>query len=140
MGWDPSVASLAAFPQLLTQMAQNPQWTQSLGDAFLADDRRLMDAVQELRRRAQAAGTLRSDDQLVFQQNGAWIGIESAEPYVTYLPYYDPLVAYGAWPWASYPPVYWRPWAGYRVRPGYRGFAWGPAVTFAHRHGYGSFD
>ncbi len=139
MGWDESVVALTAFPQLLEQMGQNPAWTRSLGDAFLADQSRVMDSVQELRRRAQAAGTLRSDDQLLVQQAGPWIGIEPAQPQIAYLPYYDPLVAYGAWPWASYPPVYWRPWAGYHVRPGYR-FAWGPAVRYTSPARFARFD
>lgn len=139
MGWDESVESLTAFPQLLDQMAQNFPWTRSLGDAFLADQSRVMDSVQELRRRAQAAGTLRSDEQLLVEQSGPWIGIEPAQPMTAYVPYYDPLVAFGTWPWASYPPVYWRPWAGYHMRPGNR-FAWGPAVRYTSPARFARFD
>ena len=60
--WDPSVKSLLAFPQVLARMAENPGWTQSLGDAFLAQEPHVMDTVQQLRRRAQAAGNLQSSE------------------------------------------------------------------------------
>ena len=138
MGWDSSVESLTAFPQLLAQMEQNPDWVRALGDAFMADEPRVMDAVQELRRRAQAAGTLSSDAQLRVEHEGQWLSIQPAQPLITNVPYYDPLVAYGAWPWASYPPVYWRPWAGYRTLPGYR-FAWGPGVRHSAPARFGRF-
>lgn len=139
-GWDPSVQSLVAFPQVLAQMEASPDWVRSLGEAFLAQEPQVIDAVQDLRRRAQAAGTLRSDDQVLVEQDGPILTIAPAQPLVTYVPYYDPLVAYGRWPWSAYPPVYWAPWAGYRVRPGYRGFAWGPAIAFRASPYFGGFD
>ncbi len=108
--WDPSVKSLAAFPQILQRMAENPQWTQSLGEAFLAQEPHVMDAVQQLRRRAQAAGNLRSNEQLHVQQQGPAIVIQPASPHYVYVPYYDPLVVYGTWWWPAYRPVYWSPW------------------------------
>jgi hypothetical protein len=58
--WDPSVLSLAAFPQVLTMMNDKLEWTQQLGDAFLANQAQVMDTVQNLRARAQEAGNLRS--------------------------------------------------------------------------------
>src|SRR5450759_340250 len=58
--WDPSVISLLAFPQVLARMDENLEWTQALGDAFLDQESQVMDTVQDLRRRAQAAGNLRS--------------------------------------------------------------------------------
>jgi hypothetical protein len=56
--WDPSIKSLVPFPQLLHMMDANLQWTEQLGDAFLAQQADVMDAVQRLRKRAQAAGAL----------------------------------------------------------------------------------
>jgi hypothetical protein len=141
MGWNPSVLSLVAFPQVLMQMEQNFDWTRALGHAFLVEEPMVMDAVQGLRRRAQAAGTLGLDEQLRVEQYGQTLLIEPAQPQWTYVPYYDPMVAYGAWPWSAYPPVYWAPWAGYRVRPGYRSvFAWGPAVRYSPPVRYGRID
>ena len=139
--WDPSVKSLVAFPQVLERMEENPQWTQALGDAFLGQQPQVMDTVQELRRRAQAAGSLRSDDRLRVYDSGAGLIVESITPEQVYVPYYDPLVVYGSWWWPAYPPVYWRPWPGYYVRPGYaRGFYWGPPVGISAGFFFGTFD
>jgi hypothetical protein len=107
--WDPSVQSLAAFPQVLAMMSDKLEWMQRLGNAFLADDRRVMDTVQSLRQRAQATGTLQSTpQQSVLDQNGE-IMIEPGRPDVVYVPVYDPTVVYGPW-WApAYPPWFWYP-------------------------------
>ena len=56
--WDPSVAWLTHFPDLLTRMAQNLDWTQDLGDAFLSQQSEVMAAVQRMRQRADQAGAL----------------------------------------------------------------------------------
>ena len=117
-GWDPSVTSLVAFPQVLTMMDSNLSWTERLGDAFLAQQPQVMETVQNLRQRAYAAGNLRSNDQVRVDQQGQTIVIEPPNPQVVYVPYYDPRVVYGPWWWPEYPPVYWGPWPGYFVRPG----------------------
>ena len=59
--WDPSVQALVAFPQVLATLGQDPVWVQRLGDAFLAQPDDLMNGVQRLRRQAQAAGNLQSN-------------------------------------------------------------------------------
>src|SRR5688572_912322 len=61
--WDPSVKSLAAFPQVLDLMGAKPDWVQSLGDAFLASSKDTLDSVQRLRAQAQKAGNLKSTEQ-----------------------------------------------------------------------------
>lgn len=111
--WDPSVQSLAAFPQILTMMNDQIEWTQRVGDAFLADQQRVMDTVQSLRQRAQAQGNLQSTPQqsVIYQDNA--ILIEPAQPDSVYVPVYNPLVIYGPW-WApDYPPWFWYPPAIY---------------------------
>jgi hypothetical protein len=139
--WDPSVKSLVAFPQVLERMDENPQWTQALGDAFLDQQAQVMDTVQALRRRAQAAGSLRSDDRLRVEDSGSGLMVEEINPELFYVPYYDPLVVYGSWWWPAYPPVYWRVWPGYYARPGYaRGFYWGPPVGLSAGFFFGAFD
>ena len=60
--WDPSVQALVAFPQALATLGQDPAWVQRLGDAFLAQPDAVMDATQRLRRQAQAAGNLSSNE------------------------------------------------------------------------------
>ena len=126
--WDPSVKALAAFPQVLAMMDQQLEWTARLGDVFIAQEPQVMETVQSLRQKAYAAGNLRSTEQAYVVQQGGALAIEPASPEVVYVPYYDPRVAYGPWWWPAYPPVYWAPWPGYYVYPGFA-FAWGVGIT-----------
>src|SRR6266581_3561252 len=125
--WDASVKSLAAFPQVLAMMDQQLEWTARLGDVFIAQEPQVMETVQSLRQKAYAAGNLRSTEQAYVVQQGDAFAIEPATPEVVYVPYYDPRVAYGSWWWPAYPPVYWAPWPGYYVYPGFA-FAWGGGI------------
>jgi hypothetical protein len=115
-GWDPSVTSLIAFPQILTMMDDRLSWTERLGDAFLAQQAQVMDTVQSLRQKAYAAGNLKSTEQVRVEQQGQTIVIEPPNPQVVYVPYYDPRIVYGPWWWPGYPPVYWGPWPGHHGR------------------------
>ena len=126
--WDPSVKSLAAFPQILAMMDQQLEWTARLGDVFIAQEPQVMETVQSLRQKAYAAGNLRSTEQAYVYQQGEALAIAPASPEVVYVPYYDPRVAYGPWWWPEYQPVYWAPWPGYYVYPGFA-FAWGVGIT-----------
>jgi hypothetical protein len=114
--WDPSVKALTAVPAVLRMMSEKLDWTQKLGDAFLAQQQDLMKAVQTLRARAKAAGSLESNDRqkVATQTAGAQtvIIIESAQPSVIYVPVYNPTIVYGPWPYPTFPPYYWYP-AGY---------------------------
>ncbi len=93
--WDPSVQALLPFPAVLDMMASDPGWTRDLGNAFLAEQPQLMDAVQRERRRAYDYGYLRSNGQVLVNY-GPYIEIVPARPGVIYVPYYDPLVVYAA--------------------------------------------
>lgn len=104
--WDPSVQSLVAFPKLLTMMSDQLDWTQKIGDAFLAQQGDVMDSIQRLRQQAQKAGNLSSNSQQNVSTQGQTIIIEPAQPNVIYVPAYNPTVVYGTWPYPSYPPVY----------------------------------
>jgi hypothetical protein len=147
--WDPSVKSLTAFPPVLTMMNDKLDWTQKLGDAFLAQQSDVMDAVQRLRAKADAAGNLKSNEQqtvtleqapATVQQNvtvqGAAappptiIKIEPAQPQVVYVPTYNPTVVYGAWPYPAYPPYYYYP-PGYVAATSVISFGIGMAVGAA---------
>jgi hypothetical protein len=138
--WDPSVVSLVAFPQILAMMAQRPEWTDDLGRAFVSQSREVMDTVQQLRARADAAGTLQSNEQMVVERQGYDYVIEPASPEVVYVPYYDPRYAYGRWWWADYPPVYWNPWPGYSYAYGYGGLGWGYGITIGSGFWFSSLD
>lgn len=112
--WDPVVKSLVAFPDLLIRMDESPQWLHDLGEAYRWQQPHVMQTVQSLRQRAQAAGYLGSnDEQAVYQDQGA-IVVQPRTEYV-YVRYYDPYVVYGSWWWPHYRPVYWRPWAPHPV-------------------------
>jgi hypothetical protein len=119
--WDDSVKALVPFPQVLEMMSDKLDWTQKLGDAFLAQQKETMAAVQTLRAKAKAEGNLESNEQqkIVIEQAPAEvvveqapptiIQIESANPQVVYVPTYNPTVVYGAWPYPAYPPYYYYP-------------------------------
>ena len=111
--WDASVKSLAVFPQVLAMMSEKIDWTQKLGDAFLAQQKDVLDAVQVLRSKAAAQGTLKDADKIKVSAeqtgNTSTIIIEPANPEVLYVPTYDPYVVYGTWPYSYYPPYYWYP-------------------------------
>jgi Protein of unknown function (DUF3300) len=95
--WDPSVKALTQFPSVLHNMAKNLSWTSSLGQAFENQQSDVMAAVQVMRAKAQAAGTLQSSSQIkVVQQTPQTIIIEPASSNVVYVPQYNPAVVYGA--------------------------------------------
>jgi len=121
--WDPSVRALVAFPPLLTKMNNELDWTQRLGDAFLAQEAQVMDTVQQLREKAYAAGNLSNESQIRVERREKVIVIEPAQPELVYVPIYDTRVVYGNWWWQQYPPIHW-------PAPRYQrsGFYWGAAV------------
>ena len=139
--WDPSVKSLVAFPQVISMMDEKLDWMERLGDAFLSQQQQVMDAVQALRQKAQAAGNLQSNEIVRVEPQGQTIIIEQANPQVVYVPYYDPTIIYGPWWYPAYPPVYWGPWPGYYARPGFStGFFWGAGITIGTGFYFGAFD
>ena len=95
--WDESVKALTQFPSVLHNLAHNLSWTSNLGEAFTNQQADVMAAVQAMRGKAQAAGTLQSSSQItVVQQSPSTIVIQPANPNVVYVPQYDPGVVYGA--------------------------------------------
>jgi len=108
--WHPAVTALTAFPEVLARMAENPQWLRDLGEAYLGYEPYVMETVQQLRRRAEAAGNLQSDSQRQVVRQGETIVVQPVYPQVIYAPYYNPLVVFGTWWWTSYRPVVWHPW------------------------------
>lgn len=100
--WDASVKALTAFPQVLAQMDRNLQWTTDLGNAYYNQPQDVLEAVQVMRGRAQAAGNLRSTPQEVVQNDGGNIVVAPADPQVVYVPAYNPWAVYGA-PISPYP-------------------------------------
>jgi hypothetical protein len=110
-GWQPAVAALVAYPELLESMADSPQWIIDLGNAYLDQPAQLMATVQALRQRAYASGSLQSDAEQTVRSYGQTIAVLPAVPNVYCVRYYDPFVVYGPFWRPAYRPVYWRPWA-----------------------------
>jgi Protein of unknown function (DUF3300) len=130
--WDASVKSLTAVPKVLDQMNEKLDWTQKLGDAFLAQKEEMMATVQQLRAKAAAAGNLKASPEVAVkteQEAGKTVYIiESAKPEVVYVPTYNPYTIYGTW-WYAAPPYYMYPPA-YVYPPGLA-FATGVVVGAA---------
>jgi hypothetical protein len=104
MPWDDSVKALTEFPLVLDDMERNLSWTSALGDAYYNQPDDVMDAVQTLRARAIAAGTLQSNSQITVTRDGNLIVIEPAQQDTVYVPEYDAWADYGAPidPWPDY--------------------------------------
>ena len=140
MDWDASVKSLVAFPRILERMDDQLDWTERLGDALIAQESQVMDTIQDLRRRADAAGNLVPGEEMQIVRDGGYIGIEPASPQVVYVPYYDPFIVYGTWWWPAHRPVHWAPWPGYHVRKAYAPrYVWGTATVFRTQAFFASF-
>ena len=131
--WDPSVKALVPFPRVLSMMSERLEWTQKLGDAFLDQQDEVMDTVQRLRARAEAAGNLRdTEQQRVIVEEGD-IVIEPAQPEVVYVPVYDPTVIYGPWWYPAFPPFFFPPPPGLVI---VRGFGFWTGITVGRAWGY----
>ena len=122
--WDPSIQALAALPDVVKRLSENIKWTTDLGNAFLAQQGEVMDAVQRMRKKAKDTGNLKSSEQQKVEtkvvENKQVIIVQQASPEVVYVPTYNPTVVYGP-PIYPYPPIYYPP-------PGY--YAAGMAISF----------
>jgi uncharacterized protein DUF3300 len=113
-GWDPSIQAMAGLPDVVKLLADNIKWTAELGNAFLAQQSDVMDAVQRMRAKAKGNGQLKSNEQMKVEtkvvESKTVVVIEQANPQVVYVPSYDPVVVYGAPPVVyAYPPVVYPP-------------------------------
>jgi hypothetical protein len=141
--WDASVKSLCGFPDVLKQMDENLDWTQDLGDAFLAQKTELMDTIQRMRGKAYDSGNLKTtEQQVVTQQPDKIIVIQPADPEVIYVPTYSSTVVYGGWSYPSYyyPPMYYPPPYGYGAMAFTVGVVWGAAIWGGCNWGWGGSD
>jgi len=158
--WDPSVKALTAFPDVVTQLAGNLDWTRALGDAYAHDPSDVLNAVQIMRQRAQASGHLSDTPQQRVQvarhvvvtpildeeripPPSQVITIEPAQPEVVYVPHYDPGVVYGTpvdvYREYRYRPAHWYD-QGDVVTTGLVSFGVGVLVGGALEHHHGWFS
>lgn len=125
--WDPSVKSLCHFPNVLTAMSDRLEQTEKLGDAFLGQEKDVMDTVQELRRKAREQGNLKTTNEQKVIVEKETVVIEPANPEIVYVPVYNPFLVYGPWWYPAYPPYYWY-YPGSVVVSGTIGFGIGIAL------------
>jgi len=137
--WDPSIQSMATFPEVVKQLAENVKWTADLGNAFLAQQADVMDAVQRMRAKADGNGALKTSKEQKVQkttvENKSVIVIEPAEPETVYVPSYNPSVVYGASTY-PYPSMYYPP-PGYYAGGALLGFSAGIILGGAINGGWG---
>ncbi len=111
--WDPSIQAMVVLPDVVKRLAEDIQWTTDLGNAFLAQQGDVMDAVQRMRQKAQGTGALVSNEQQKVEtkvvENKTVVIVEQANPEVIYVPSYSPVVVYGP-PVYPYPPIYYPPY------------------------------
>ena len=112
--WDASVEGLAPMPDVVKILSENIKWTTDLGNAFLAQQNDVMDAVQRMRMKAKNSGQLKTTEQQKVEtkvvEEKTVVVIEPSNPEVIYVPSYDPMVVYGAPAYAyPYPPMYYPP-------------------------------
>lgn len=104
--WDPSVQAMAPFPDLVKQLTENIKWTDELGNAFLAQQSDVMDAVQRMRAKAVEKGALKTTEQQKVEtkvvENKTVVVVQPASTEVVYVPSYSPAVVWGA-PYYPYP-------------------------------------
>jgi len=143
--WDPSVQALLPFPSVLEMMASDMNWTTDLGNAFLAQQNDVMDAVQRQRRKARDYGYLRSNGQIVVGV-GPYITIMPVNPGFVVVPYYDPRVVFFAprpgfvvggairFGFGVSVGLFFRPWGW---GPGFGRFDWGGHAVFLNNARWG---
>lgn len=142
--WDPSVKSMVNFPTVLSAMSEKSDVTTKIGDAFLSQQKDVMDTIQMLRKKAQAAGNLKTTKEQKVVVEKETIIIQPANPQVIYVPTYSPTVVYGVWAYPAYPPYYYYPppppaAPAYSFAAGVAvGVAWGYAWGNANWHGSGN--
>jgi Protein of unknown function (DUF3300) len=122
--WDASIQALVVFPDVLNRLNSDIRWTTDLGNAFLAQQADVMNAVQSMRAQARAAGKLNSspEERVTTQAQGdrTVIEIQPANPEVVYVPAYNPEYIWGPPIYGYYPPLYY---------PGFDyGFGFGPGI------------
>ncbi len=136
--WDPSIQALIVFPDVIKRLNDDVTWTTNLGNAFLAQQSDVMDAVQRMRVKAQQAGKLASTPQETVTteaQNGQnYIEIAPANPDVIYVPVYDPAWIWGPPLWYPYP-HWW--WPSRTVIVGGLGFGFGVGISVGAYFGGG---
>jgi hypothetical protein len=119
--WDASVKAVARVPEAIKKLNEDIAWTMELGEAFLTQDKDVMDAIQSMRGKAQQAGTLQTTpqqivtvtnmivektvEQQVVVVTNTVVQIQPADSTVVYVPTYNPYTVYYPPPGYVYNPI-----------------------------------
>lgn len=137
--WDASIQAMSVFPDLVKRLSDDIKWTTDLGNAFLAQQSDVMDAVQRMREKALAAGKLKTNEQMKVEtqtvESKTVVVIQPANPQVVYVPTYNPVVVYGP-PIYPYPPIYYPP-PSYYAAGMFFAFGVGIAIGSYYHGGWG---
>ena len=141
--WDDSVKALLNYPEVISMMSDDLDWTASMGEAVASDQTAVMDAVQSFRRKTEGAGNLKSDDKQTVVVEEQVVKIVQADPQVIYVPQYEPTVVVVQQPAPVYPTYYPSPYPVYYYPypPGHAfasAFFWGAATAYAFNWFHGS--
>lgn len=104
--WDPSIKALAPFSEILRNMSDDLTWLQTLGDAVITQESRVLDRIQALRLLALESGNLETNDYQQVTTDQQIVIVESRSPEVVYIPYYNPHVVYGHWLYRTHPTLW----------------------------------
>ena len=140
--WDPSIQALVLFPDVIKRLNSDVTWLNNLGNAFLANQGGVMDAIQRMRVKAEQAGKLKSTPQekvtTTTQSGQPVVEIEPADPDVMYVPEYNPVWIWGSPVGYYYPAWYYPPPPPFGVW-----FFWGAAFSMSFYYpgwiGYGGW-
>lgn len=136
--WEPSIKALAMFPKVLKRLSDDLSWTQQLGDAFLQNEENVLQAIQDLRYKAELAGNLEKMENVKITREDKNIIIQPVQKEVVYVPYYDTRHVYGNWHWSLNPPIYWD-W-GHRANYSYhRPFGWHSGIHISWNYFFSDF-
>ncbi|MDR5752180.1 MULTISPECIES: DUF3300 domain-containing protein [unclassified Caballeronia] len=133
--WQEPIKALLNYPEVIKKMSAELDWTAALGEAVVADQNGVLQAIQRFRRQTQSAGNLKSDDKQVVVVEKEVVKIVPANPEVIYVPQYNPSTVVVSSPYPVYGyapapyPVYYYPYA-----PGAAlatGLIWGAAIGAA---------
>src|SRR5580704_4818181 len=141
--WDASVQALVVLPDVLKRLNQEITWTSDLGNAFLAQQQDVMEAVQRMRQKAESKGALQSNKEqqvtTATQGGNTYIEIQPASPELVYVPQYDPAAVWGPPVDYPYPPIYYPPSTGAVIAAGAISFGLGVAVGAIWSGGWGGW-
>jgi len=136
--WEPSVKALVMFPKVLERLSDDLSWTQQLGDAFLQNEEKVLQVIQDLRYQAKEAGNLEKMENVKVTHDKKNIIIQPIQKEVVYVPYYDTRHVYGNWHWSMNPPIHWD-WGHHVTLSHHNPFRWHSGIHISFNYFFSAF-